>query len=386
MLAISPSTRKRGHANDSRLGSHPPRWTIPSINAPMASLSLQSPRWNPPTRAALNSALARWSTAADNGAAVFDFDNTCIFHDFGDAVFREQLRRFHFALHPDAFAEHLPRAVGDCTRLASGDDLASLADQLAPLYARLHSLAASNTSDAAALNTFSSLLAALYVGLEATPQIGARVAYPWVCGLLGGFRDEDVQALAHSAWNQSVTEPIGWTTFDAEGATPTTMRTGIRALVEVRELFGALRAAGVECFIVTASERTVVQTIAPSIGLDIEPENIFGMRLAIDDAGRRKTSLAPSAVPTYREGKRQTIENEIVSRGLSPLLVAGDSDTDFEMLDAFPNALRLVVHRTDAGDIATLYDSERTFLQGRDERVGHFIPQARSILLDKAAS
>lgn len=351
----------------------------------MAPPFLQSPRWNPPTRDALNAALDRQRREKHRQAAIFDFDNTCIFHDFGEAVFREQLQRHRFALSPDVFDRLLPRAVGDQTRLSTGEDLSELSAQLSDLYARLERSAfVDPTPDTTvARREFSSRLAALYVGLEMTPGIGARFAYPWVCGLLGGFSDDEVASLALDAWNASVTEPIGWTTFSAGGISPTTMRTGVRAISEIRELIDALNAVGVECFIVTASEQTLIRTVAPSIGLAVPPDNIFGMRLEKDAQGKRGTTLANGAIPTYREGKRATIEREILPRGVAPLLVAGDSDTDFEMLDADANALRLIIHRTDEGDIAKLYASDRTLLQGRDERAGHFVPAAKSIFLPK---
>ncbi len=347
----------------------------------MTSL-LCSPRWNPPTRARLNAALTRWSESKHTAAAIFDFDNTCIFHDFGEAVFREQLRTFSFRLSPEAFVNHLPDAVGKVEALADGTVLKQIKGKLSSLYESLYDAHTQDGSNATAANElgfreFRATFAHLAVGLEKTPGIGAAFAYPWVCGFLAGMTDAEVRALAINAWNTAVVEPIG---IQAVGRTP--MRHGLRVNAEMLELFDCLAAANVRRFIVTASERHVVGTIAPLIGLNITSDCVFGMQLEKDESGRRRTTLAPDAFPTYRDGKRQTIDRAIVANGLSPALVAGDSETDLEMLSAYPECLRLIVHRTDEGGISELYADAETLLQGRDEHRGHFIPQARSVFLD----
>ena len=332
--------------------------------------------------------------------AVFDFDNTCIFHDAGEAVLREQLRRRWLRLSVDALADHLPLHVNGKHALATGQSFAALRDDLLDDYRALRAENISPTDGAPKMNDalvpiardFTARLGGLYSGMESTPGIGAEVAYPWLCGLLAGFDDDETKALALHAWNRAAVEPIGRRTLVSRpgraGPTAFTFATGVRVQEEMHELFSALVSVDVTPMIVTASEQGLIRALAPSLGLEISPDAIFGMVLNQNSDGTRATTLHADFPQTYRRGKAETIAQRIVGQGrVAPVLVAGDSDTDFEMLTGFPETeIRLVIHRRHDGDIASLFDDEETLLQGRDENKGHFIPSHRTRFYDDVST
>ena len=67
--------------------------------------------------------------------------------------------------------------------------------------------------------------------------------------------------------------------------------------------------------------------------------------------------------------------------------MAGDANTDFEMLTHFPQTeMRLILNRNMQGDIRTLYQAPTptsapvtTLLQGRNENLGCFLADYRTI-------
>ena len=69
--------------------------------------------WLPENYARIQEALARLA-AGQGGAgtralcAVFDFDNTCIFRDIGQAVFRVQLLELRYRISPETLALLIP--------------------------------------------------------------------------------------------------------------------------------------------------------------------------------------------------------------------------------------------------------------------------------------
>ena len=76
--------------------------------------------------------------------------------------------------------------------------------------------------------------------------------------------------------------------------------------------------------------------------------NVFGRRRLLTEAGTLTAENDNSIPPTLREGKAEAIKRLIMPKhnDKSPILVAGDSDGDFFMMDAFKdNAVLLVFDR-----------------------------------------
>jgi len=326
--------------------------------------------WFPANRATLNEALVRWSARAqqERVVAVFDFDNTTVFHDAGEALMRRQLDRLAFKLSPEQLAGLIPDEINGLRSLADGTPLADArADVIDAFVARDR-------------EAFRAKLGWLYEALDETPGIGAGFAYPFLCCWLGGHTAAEIRALSAEAAAAASTEAFGegrWTSPDTGrvGARTATFETGLCAQPEMQDLFGALLDAGVEVHVVSASQQQVVEGAVAALGYPSERMSVWGMRLA-EEGGRLLPRLLPAGEypATWRAGKRRLIEQHI---GCAPVLVGGDSDTDFEMLTGFEDTeLRLLINRNPSPetDVFSLLDHERTLLQGRCEAEGRFQP------------
>lgn len=323
--------------------------------------------WYPANHAVLTRLLQGEARAP----AVFDWDNTCILNDIGDATFRYQLERMALRAPPHEAHELLPTQLGGQSVLHGGFDLAIWGPRLLAAYEALWP--AMQAGDAARVQgsaehlLLRAGLGALYVAIEQTPGLGAQVAYPWLTRWLHHFSQADIEALGWAAWQAAAAEPLGAAAWQCEGLRYA-FKTGLVAHREMRSLMQALHTAGFPVFVVTASHEAVVRGVTRQLGVSAQ---VYGMR-----------PHEPAYPLTYRAGKVQVIRQFLPA---PPILVAGDTNTDYDMLTAFPETrVRLVIHRYVAGDIqmlhaAALSGDGRTLLQGRDERTGAFLPQQRSI-------
>ena len=93
---------------------------------------------------------------------------------------------------------------------------------------------------------------------------------------------------------------------------------------------------------------------------------------------------------TWGPGKTTAIKRELVAaKGYGPVLVAGDSDGDYDMLRDFPDMqLGLIVNRLRKGRIGELSrlaaeqagdPQARYILQGRQESTGNWLPTEQTL-------
>lgn len=398
-----------------------PRPAPASTSRPLAEAG-----WCPRVHAALEALLKRPDLAGR--CAAFDWDNTCIDGDVGDAALHWQLDGLHLALPPHVLAATWQVPV-DALSAAGLDPTyarALLADVVAA--ARVLWPASVRNASATVRGTPAHLdlrakLGALYAHLSATPGPGGAtvvqaafvaVAKAWggadaglpprcvaqVCGHADG-RGDDVRAQGAAAlarggevWCSATTGRAGCVTY--------ALRHGLRPFAEVRALMSALVDRGVRVVVVSASFQPLVQAMAYAWGYPVAPRDVFGLRLAParfpEAYGPRRfsTSLRRGYPVTFRAGKVDCLR---AHRLEAPVLVAGDAPTDIEMLTHWPQTrLRLVMHRTHAApQMASLYreaaaktggdaDNDffgddggpRTVLQGRDERTGRLWPRPTS--------
>lgn len=330
-----------------------------------------------------------WETAP---VAVFDWDNTCIYNDIGEATFRYQLDRLAIRLTPDELAEHLPEELDGHRELDSGVSLGDLRADILDAYRQLHPLIVGGDIDAAralpAHRDFRAKAAFLYESLYGSEYIPHTHALVWLVGWLAGYRTEEVNGIVEATLEQVRAEPndrITWVSASAgrAGNQEHAFRTGLCPHPEMQALMQALEGAGVRVFVVSASAELVVEAAARALDYPIGPEAIFGVRVVIDDGVITTRALPGGDYPvTYRAGKVDVIRSLI---GADPIFVAGDADTDYEMLTEFPGIeLRLIINRNKLDDeIGALYfealrgqasEGPQTLLQGRDEARCSFQP------------
>jgi len=282
--------------------------------------------------------------AAGRRVAVFDWDNTIMRNDIGDATVFWMLRHDHILAPPD----------GDWRRISPGlSDAAADALQRAcpgnPLLTSKHAACADEI-----LSIYDNGRTTTAADAWRTPDTPTlHQTYLFGAQLLTGHDVETARGFARAAYQEASAAPVGtqWTVG-------TQQVTGwVRLYPQMRALMQAARERGVEVWVVSASSQHLVEAVASNA--DVPPENVVGIRLESDAAGHLTPASQPCGgdpgVITFDEGKRCWINKVIF--GLPdpqqkvsappdqrPVLAAGDADTDLAMLqDA--TGLKLVINR-----------------------------------------
>lgn len=352
-------------------------------------------RWFPPNHAALQRLLDRLSRAGRRRTAVFDWDDTTIFRCLGTATFRYAVNNLDIRLDPAQLSEVLRGEYGGATHTLDGRPFAGLAAEAVAAWETLWPLVRAGEAPRAIERfpqehqRFRAIAGAFYPLIE--DRVGAPFAYPYLVEILGDREEAEFEALAERAWAATRAEgvqPVVWSAPGEAGPVSVEFEGGIGLYEEMAALARALVAAGVEVHVVTASAEYAIRAGVRLTGFPVPPERVHGVRLVAE--GRRLTHRSPTDWPlTYRAGKVEVIRRVLPEE---PVLVAGDTNTDFEMLTRFPSTeLRLIINREQVGPIASLYglagqpsgDGPVTLLQGRDEPQGSLRPAQSSIALSR---
>ena len=313
--------------------------------------------------------------------AVFDFDNTCIFRDVGQAVFRYQLLQLRYRLAPEQLAGILPTVAGDL----AGRPLQDVISALMHAYRQLWPLIANQEQEKARLlpeyRLFTTLLLWFTDQARKDERLGPRYVLPFMGKLLAGYTLPDLRRFAAEVVTVAMTEPLSEeslaiTAPDPLGRIEASFPLGLHAYKEMKTLMEMLRDQGIECYVVSASTEWLVEEAVRLLGFPVAEDHIFGIRVGLDAQGRLTTADSSSYPLTFREGKAEIIRHFI---GAPLALVAGDADTDFEMLTLPEVAIRLLINRNQTGLIRTLYQDPRILLQGLDLRNGRFRPFRESV-------
>ncbi|MCL2458172.1 MAG: haloacid dehalogenase-like hydrolase [Desulfobulbus sp.] len=313
--------------------------------------------------------------------AVFDFDNTCIFRDVGQAVFCHQLQHLHYRLIPEQLAAILPRAGGQL----AGRPLDAIVTTLVDAYRTLFPLLlVGRTAQAQSLpqaRLFAALLLWFTIQARKDERLGPLYVLPFMAKLLAGFTTDELRFLAVDVVQAAGTEPLDRATLTVEGPTPigrieASYPRGMHPYPEMLALMRRLAGLGIERYVISASAEWLVEGAARWLGFPVDADHVFGIRVRLD-AGEVLTISDPPDYPiTYREGKTEVIHRWI---GARPMLVAGDADTDYEMLTLPEVDIRLLLNRRQRGPIAALYEDRHILVQGLDLATGRFRPDRESI-------
>ncbi|MER7517582.1 haloacid dehalogenase-like hydrolase [Streptomyces sp. NPDC126499] len=292
--------------------------------------------------------------------AVFDWDNTVIKNDVGDATFSWLLRNDRVRPPKDGdwttTSRHLTPEAATALRGACPTGVRTLptatdtrcADELLAVYGT-----GATTGGAAAF--------AGYDHRRMEPQ------YAWLAQLLHGWTPGQVRAFAAAARAENLAAPQGAT----QQAGSSRVTGWIRHYDQQRDLIRALKDAGFDVWIVSASPEPVVDVWAEGIG--IPASRAIGIRNTTEH-GRLTSHLkgcgtvadGEDRMITYIDGKRCWINQEILgvhgpaAERVQPahrrqVFAAGDSDTDVSFLrDA--TGLRLVVNRNKNELMCRAYD------------------------------
>jgi phosphoserine phosphatase len=286
-----------------------------AVQATARARTLARGRWAPEAYARLTRVLA------DHGAtsptydpcrrplAVFDWDNTVIAGDLGDAAFQDAAEKGLIQPHP-----RLLEPLDDATK--------ALVEQAA---------------DAGVAE----LRYALHAAYEAVCRArGPEVCYPWLTQAFHGHGQDMLAVFARDVLSRALERP--WPTSETltGAAGPITLQRAVRWRPEMRDLVESAIAHGFDVYVVTASPEWLVARVAPEVG--VPSDHVVGMRTVTSTRGEEGVLARPPV--TYRQGKVGAIRTRIAPGGRRPVLAVGDALTDREMLED-ATGLALLVDR-----------------------------------------
>jgi phosphoserine phosphatase len=317
---------------------------------------------------------------AERPLAVFDFDNTCVFRDVGQAVFFHQLTGLRYRLRPEELAGLLPAGQADL----DGRPMAAVIDTLLATYRTLWPMIEAGETEAARQLPEAELFAALLLWFtdraRRVQRLGPRYVLPFMGKLLAGYDLAGLRQFAAEVVRAALGEPLVEATLLSTATEPlgrlqASHPLGLQPHPEMLSLMHRLQGLGIDCAIISASTEWLVEEAVRLFGFPVPAERIFGIRVGLDDRSRLTTGDPDDYPVTYRQGKVEVIRRFLPGR---PVLVAGDADTDYEMLTLPDVDLRLLLNRNQTGLISTLYQDPRILLQGLDQATGRFRPSRES--------
>lgn len=350
---------------------------------------------------------------------VFDWDNTTIINDIGEATFTYQIENLAFKMTPEQFnvaiRKNLPTDnFGSSWNNKAGQavNIDLIAQDLLKSYTYLYNnyvgmkgkQSLQTIKQTAQYQDFSAKLRYLYEAVG--DSFSSDISYPWVTYLYAGFTSDEVVKLTEKAIDAGLKDNLKYITWTSPeslkgkaGQISVKFKSGIRSVPEMQDLYNKLQAHGIEVYVCSASYMDVIVAYAtnPKYGYNVPRENVTAMMLAKDTKGVIQSELDARYSQTQGKGKTETILKLIAPKhkNQEPLLVAGDSNGDYAMMTDFPNMqVGIVFNRirnTDKG-IGFLAKTavERQglanpvyYLQGRDENRGVLLPQRETVLLDK---
>lgn len=285
------------------------------------------PGWLPENVEALADLIARvgrGSPAYDPACppyAVFDWDNTCLAGDLGDAFFYGACARAALPLRDEAIWDALtPHEERDA------------------LYAAWQSVSTkAGHADSVALAAFRWQMARSFRLLVQRTQ---DLAYAWQTQAQAGLTPSQVEALADLIIAEESRRPLGQEVLPApDGRSEAeVIPQGLRLYPQMGELRRRLEMAGIVTWIVTATSEIVVRAGAHRLGF--ARERVLGTRNEMVN-GRLTAHLKGTFA--CGPGKVEVIRRYIHPTQ-RPVLVVGDGLTDKDMLE-YGSDVRLVIDR-----------------------------------------
>lgn len=399
----------------------------PSLKESNLAPTLDPGKWAPATHKRLQHLIDENGIKSPNydplkkPYAVFDWDQTSIFNDTAEELFRYQINNLLFKMTPQEFAIAIRKDIpsdnfhedynnldGEPVNIDKlGADLDARYNYLYDNYVGFNGdKSLEEIRKTEEFIDFRGKLAYLYEAIGGT--FSANVSYPWVLYMFTGMTSQEVWAIAEQSNDVALGEKLELYTLTSSEALPGEAgvvtgqyKRGLRIAPEMSNLMNVLRANGIDVYICTASLDDVVRVFAnnPKYGYNVPMENVIGMRLEKNQDGTYKTEYKNDYPQTQQEGKTVAIKQELVSKyGYGPIFIASDSQGDYYMATDFEETqLVLIINRVRSlSDKITLLAQKaietmgepnaQYVLQGRNENVGQFLPQEATIRYGKTAA
>lgn len=378
---------------------------------------LKSRNWEPSVKEALNKMI---SESKNTGAyAVFDFDNTTLIGDIEINTVLFQIENLRFKIKPEEIFEILTTGIGDIDivykvgnegrasmRMLAMDVNESykyLYDNYIGLYTdKTHKDAVKALRKISKTDEYKSFTTKLWaLSYCIYENCDYATGCLWLENLFNGMTKNELSELTKDAlafafskkklyretWEAPKTGVSGSISIDLER--------GLGISKEMLELYKVLRNNKIETYICSASDEVIVEALAcnPEYRLNISPENVFGLRMEMSQDSTISAVFKSGYIQTFKEGKELAIREYMSPNhdNGDPVLVAGDSNGDYEMLTNFKNLkIGLIINCNNRGKIGELTEralkqSRSTdnegplyLVQGRDPSKMKFIPSHES--------
>lgn len=382
---------------------------------------LTTGKWAPTTRSTLQKMIDDYGVKSPNynpakrPYAMFDWDNTCIMNDTEEALYMYQIENLAFKLTPDemgalikkntpegAFVKDYNNAAGQPVTL---DDITTdIVSDYKFIYENyLGFKGLTSLEDIKKTDEYLDFRAKMWYVYDAIGETyGTKVSYTWVLFFFKNMTTGEVTALTEKSNDYNLGQAIGKAKWVSPASLPgkagvvgVSHWTGVRLTEEIGDLMRTLRDNGIDVYICTASLEDVVAVFAtnPKYGYNVARENVIGMRLEkVNDV--YQDVYKQDWVQTGEGGKTIGIKRVVADkRGYGPILVAGDSSGDYNMMTEFPDVKKvLLVNRLKGGKFgklcaeaaATLGKPDAKYLlQGRNENTGLWMPSEKMIKFGK---
>jgi hypothetical protein len=339
-----------------------PAAPVASATSVRRGLDAQIPGVTPANRERIDAMLAARGAGsasydpAHKPVATFDWDNTVMRNDIGDATMAWMLAHDAILQPPKRDWSTTSEDLTPEARTALGKACDAAAEPGAPLP--------TSKTPACADEIFS-------IYDESKTNAGARAwaheitlttkqPYAWEARLLAGHTPDEVRGFAREAYRTDSSAPLRATRTIGTHAGVTAW---VRVYDPMRDLIGALQKNGFDVWVVSASPQFVTEIVAHEVG--IAPDHVVGVRTTLGPDGRLGYDLegcggAPkNAVMTFDQGKRCWINKAIFAlpeasqlaradAAHRPTFSAGDSDTDVAFVQDATD-LKLAIDRNKVG-------------------------------------
>ncbi len=347
---------------------------------------LEKGNWLEKNRERLN-ALIKEKAFQDN-YVVFDWDFTCIFYDTQDNIFAYQVENLLFKLNPQEFSKMIRAGIPqdipfkrspslEGREITAGEISEDLDARYSFLYQNYEGFEGTMTlEEISKSEEYIDFKAKIFALASNSYSIGGRDLCQSVSS---GFTMAEFEKVAEQSIESGEKDEIKTYRIESSaklrgkaGRVQAGYRKGMRAQPEIQDLFAKLKANGIKPYICTASQTDPVRVFAsyPSFNYNLEPSSVFGRRRIIKD-GRITDDYDNSVPVTSKEGKAKTIESLIAPqhKNKAPILIAGDSDGDFNMMDQYKDeAVILILERAGAPKAKLSAFIEEAKLQRNDKR------------------
>ncbi|WP_233261307.1 haloacid dehalogenase-like hydrolase [Vitiosangium sp. GDMCC 1.1324] len=332
------------------------------VPTPVRLLDDKVGRWLPENRTRLNEMISSLGIASpafdpkNRPVAVFDWDNTVVKNDLGDATFFWMLRH-------DKVLQPMDRDWSTTSRHLTPEGRAALNTACDAAAAPGEPLQTSTHTDCA-----DELVSIYDSGKTRAGQsawnnritLTLNTSYAWVAQLQAGYTPEELRAFARSAYAENAFNPPG--TTQTVGTT-SGLAFHVQAYEEMVDLIETLQANGFDVWVVTASPQFVIDAVSEEL-VGIKPNRVIGIRTVTDARGRVTPHLqgcgtvadGADTLITYDQGKRcwinkvifhQSAEQQltrVADERMRQVFAAGDSDTDLSFVQDATH-LKLAINR-----------------------------------------